>query len=437
VLVLGSLTAIGPLSMTLYLPALPQLAADLNGTDAMAQLTISSLVVGMAAGQLLTGPVSDRFGRRRPLLIGLGAYAISSLLCALAPNMTLLICVRLVQGLAGGAAIVIARTIVRDLFETDAVARVFSLLMLVTGVAPVAAPVLGGQLMRVTTWPGLFVALGVIGVLILAAATWGIEETLPPSARGAGGFAVAGRQFTVVLRDRRFVGFTCVLTLGTTAMFVYLSMSPFVLQREHGLSAEAFSFVFAATAVGFVAAGQCSAWLVGRRGATSTLRVGLVATFVASCAFLVAVRLDLGLPVVLPLLMVAVWGVALILPTSNALALDAHRSRAGTASGVMGLVQFGGSGTIVPLVALGGTHSALMASTMVVAVSLALLIALTFARDDRRVLRKQRGRRSDQQPDAGERGCPRAGRAQGFAGQDEDALRGSAGLRPEPARDER
>ncbi len=132
VLVLGSLTAVGPLSLTLYLPALPQLAADLDSSDATAQLTVSACMVGLAVGQLVSGPVSDRFGRRVPLLTGIGAYALSSLLCALAPDMRLLLVLRLLQGVAGGACIVIARTIVRDLFETDTVARVFALLMLVT-----------------------------------------------------------------------------------------------------------------------------------------------------------------------------------------------------------------------------------------------------------------------------------------------------------------
>ncbi len=272
VLVLGSLTAVGPLSLTLYLPALPELAADLGSTEAAAQLTISACMIGLAVGQLVSGPVSDRFGRRRPLLAGVAAYATSSLLCALAPDMLLLLLLRLLQGVAGGACIVIARTIVRDLFTTDTVARVFALLMLVTGVAPVAAPVLGGQLARVTAWPGLFVALGGIGCLLLGAAAWAIEETLPRSARSTSGVRVMGRQFAAVLRDPGFIGFTCVLALATTILLTHLSMSPFVLQGEYGLDPQAFSYAFAGTALAMVGVGQLGGWLVGRRGAVRTLR---------------------------------------------------------------------------------------------------------------------------------------------------------------------
>jgi DHA1 family bicyclomycin/chloramphenicol resistance-like MFS transporter len=380
VLVLGSLTAVGPLSLTLYLPALPQLAADLDSSDATAQLTVSACMVGLAAGQLLSGPVSDRFGRRLPLLTGIGAYAVSSLLCALAPDMRLLLVLRLLQGVAGGACIVIARTIVRDLFETDTVARVFALLMLVTGVAPVAAPVLGGQLVRLTSWPGLFVALGGIGCLIFVAAAWNIDETLPRGARSTSGVRVLGSQFGAVLRDPGFVGFTGILALATTILLTHLSMSPFVLQGQYGMSAQTFSYVFAATAVAMVIVGQFGGWLVGRRGAARTLRAGLTVTLLANGALLVAVVLGLSLAVLLPLLSLAVCGVSMILPNSNALALDAHRSRAGTASGVMGLAQFGVSGALVPLVASVGTTALVMSSTMVTAAALAVPLERLLAR---------------------------------------------------------
>ncbi|MCZ2857562.1 multidrug effflux MFS transporter [Blastococcus sp. VKM Ac-2987] len=380
VLVLGGLTAVGPLSLTMYLPALPQLAEDLDSTDALAQLTMTACMVGLALGQLVVGPLSDRYGRRRPLLLGGAAYTTSSFLCALAPDMVLLIGLRLVQGMAGGAGIVIARAIVRDRFDTDSVARVFALLLLVTGVAPVTAPILGGQLVRVTSWPGLFVALGVIGALTFAATALVVRESLPVEARDRGGFRATGRRFATVLRDGRFLGFAGVLALGTTLLFTYLSMSPFVLQERFGLSPQAFSYAFAATAVGMMAAGQLSAWLVGRRGAAWTLRAGLVTTATLNAVLVTAVVLGLGRSVVLPLLTAGVSCIPLVLSTSSALALDAHRARAGTATGLMGMAQFGISGTVAPLIAIGGTTPVLMVSTMACSAALALVVGLLLIR---------------------------------------------------------
>ncbi|MGY1723273.1 multidrug effflux MFS transporter [Blastococcus sp. SYSU DS0533] len=380
VLVLGALTAVGPLSLTLYLPALPQMADDLATTEAMVQLTMTACMVGLAFGQLLIGPVSDRYGRRRPLLIGVGAYAASSSLCALASDIGLLLGLRLVQGIGGGACIVIARAIVRDRFGTDDVARVFSLLLLVTGIAPVTGPLLGGQLVRLTSWSGLFVALGVIGAVILVAASWGLPESLPPGARGNGGLRATGGRFATVLRDPRFLGFTGVVALVTTVLFAYLSMSPFVLQGDYGLSVQAYSYVFAGSALGMMAAGQVGAWLVRRRGAAWTLRAGLVVGLALDCALVAAVVLGAGRPLVLALLVAAVSAVSLVLPSASALAVARHRSRAGTATGVLGLVQFGVSGGVAPLIAAGGTSPSLMVSTMACAAACALLIELLLAR---------------------------------------------------------
>jgi DHA1 family bicyclomycin/chloramphenicol resistance-like MFS transporter len=378
--VLGALSAFGPLSLDLYLPALPQLAADLRGTDAAAQLTMTACMVGLAVGQVVVGPVSDRYGRRWPLLIGVTVYALSSLLCALAPNMGVLIALRLVQGLAGAAGIVIARATVRDLYETGAAAHVFSLLLLVTGVAPVVAPIVGGQLLRITPWPGLFVALAGIGCVLLAGSAWVLRETLPPESRHSGGVRATGRQFASVLRDGRFLAFTAVLALGATVLFSYISMSPFVLQDDFGLSAQGFSYVFSANAVGLVLAGRISALLARGRGPTVALRTGLSVQLAASSALLVVVLLDAGLPVVLPILFLTVASYALVVPSATALGMEAHRSRAGTASGLMGLAMFGLSGALAPLVSLKGATPMLMASGMVVAGALALCIALSIPR---------------------------------------------------------
>jgi DHA1 family bicyclomycin/chloramphenicol resistance-like MFS transporter len=256
-------------------------------------------------------------------------------------------------------------------------------------VAPVVAPVVGGQLLRVTSWPGLFVALTGIGCVLLAGSAWVIRETLPPESRHTGGVRATGRQFATVLRDGRFLAFTAVLALGATVLFSYISMSPFVFQDDYGLSPQGFSFVFSANAVGLVIAGRIGAALVRRRGPTVALRTGLSVQLASSSALLLAVLLDSGLPVVLPILLVAVASYALVVPSATALGMEAHRSRAGTASGVMGLAMFGLSGALAPLVSLSGATPLLMASAMAVAGALALVITLAIPR-----------RGPDRQPDA-------------------------------------
>ena len=202
VLALAGLTALGPLSIDFYLPSLPRIAEELHGTASGAQLTLTACLAGLAAGQLVMGPLSDRFGRRGPLVVGMAAYIVASLLCALAPSMPVLVVLRLLQGLAGAGGIVIARAVVRDLYEGNAAVRFFSLLMLVMGLAPILAPVIGGQLVGVVGWRGLFGVLAGAGVVILAAVLAWVPESWPPERRAAGGVAQSLRSIGRLTRDR-------------------------------------------------------------------------------------------------------------------------------------------------------------------------------------------------------------------------------------------
>lgn len=371
-LLLGALSAFGPLSMDLYLPALPELAADLDATESAAQLTMTACMVGLAAGQLLWGPVSDRFGRRRPLLAGVAAWTVLALACAAAPSMAALVALRLVQGVAGGAGMAIARAVVRDRLDTDAAARAFSALILVLSVAPVVAPLLGGQLMQVTSWRGLFVALAAIGCVLLAAAVAGVPETLPPAARTTGGIRATAGQLAAVVADRRFLGFAAVVGLVGGTLFTYISMSPFVLQDGHGLSAQAFSLVFAANACGLVLAGRLNMAAVGRFGSRRMATAGLASLVLGAGGMTLVAALDGPLAALLPLLWLTVASVAVVMPNTTALALAPHGARAGAASGLLGLAQFGIGGVIGPLASLTGVTTALMAATMLAAAGCAL-----------------------------------------------------------------
>ncbi len=358
VLILGGLSAFGPLSIDMYLPGLPHLTHDLGATPSTGQLTLTACVLGLALGQLLAGPLSDNLGRRRPLLVGLAAYAVTSAVCALAPTIWALIALRFLQGLAGAAGIVIARAVVRDLYRGEAAAKMFALLMLVLGIAPVFAPLIGGQALRVMSWRGIFVVLAGIGLVLLAATAFGLRETLPPEKRHAAGLGSTLRTFGVLARDRSFMPYAAVFGLAFGAMFAYIAGSPFVLEDVYGVSPQVFSLIFAVNSASLIAATQVVHRLVDRYGSHALLRAGLAATSLAGLALVPAVLLDAGLGAVLPCLLVLVTGIGFMVPTSSALALEEQGWAAGSASALLGLGQFALAAAVAPLPGVAGQDTA-------------------------------------------------------------------------------
>jgi len=381
IVVLGGLTAVAPLSVDMYLPALPQLAGDLSTGTSTAQLTLTACVFGLALGQAVAGPLSDAWGRRRPLMIGLAAYAAASLLCVAAPNVQTLIALRLVQGMAGAAGIVIARAVVRDRYDGVAAARYFSTLMLVNGLAPILAPVLGGQLLRVTPWPGVFAVLAGIGVALLLAALAWLEESLPPERRAAGGLGATLRTFRSLLADRAFTGYTAALALSFAAMFAYISGAPFVLQDVFGLSPQAFSAVFGVNALGIVAAGQVGGRLAGRVPLRRLLGAGLAVEAAGAVALVSAVLAGAGLAAVLPALFLLVAAQGLILPNATALALSGRPPQvAGSASALIGVGQFAVGGAVAPLAGIAGPDTAVPMAVTIAVVAAGAVAAAVAAR---------------------------------------------------------
>src|SRR4051812_44578307 len=259
----------------MYLPGLPEMARSFHASASEAQLTLTACLVGLALGQIYAGPLSDRLGRRRPFIIGVAAYAAASLLCALAPSVYLLVLLRLVQGLSGAAALVISRAIVRDMYSGTAAARFFSMLMLVNGLAPILAPVFGGQLLKVTSWRGVFVTLAAIGLVLAVAAFVGLPETLSPERRRNDGVRATLRTLRMLFSDRVFVRYSLACGLAFAAVFSYIAGSPFVLEDVYGISPQVFSAVFAVNACGIVAASQLNRWLLGRFGLRTLLAAGL------------------------------------------------------------------------------------------------------------------------------------------------------------------
>ncbi|MFF3320256.1 Bcr/CflA family multidrug efflux MFS transporter [Streptomyces sp. NPDC003035] len=361
-LVLGGLTALPPLSMDMYLPALPEVTESLRAPAATVQLTLTACLAGMALGQLVVGPMSDRWGRRRPLLIGMIVYVAATAVCAFAPSAELLISFRLLQGLAGAAGIVIARAIVRDLYDGVEMARFFSTLMLISGVAPIIAPLIGGQILRITDWRGVFHVLAVIGVLLTVVVWKFLGETLPPERRHAGGVGEALRTMRGLLADRVFTGYMLAGGLAFAALFAYISASPFVVQEIYGASPQTFSLLFGLNSIGLVAVGQINGkLLVGRVSLDKVLGWGLSVILLASVALVLMTSGVFGRVGLAPIsagLFVLMSAMGLALPNTNAQALMRTPHAAGSASALLGTSSFLVGAVASPLVGIAGETTA-------------------------------------------------------------------------------
>lgn len=366
VLVLGFLTALGPLTIDMYLPSLPTITTDLHATAAAVQLTLTGTLFGLAFGQLLVGPLSDAVGRRTPLLIGTGVHVLASVLCVLAPNLATLGTLRVLQGLGAAAASVVAMAVVRDLFSGLAAARLFSRLMLVVGVAPILAPTVGGLVLGWTSWRGVFVVLTLVGAAIMAATAVVLPETLPAGARRNGGVRGTLRDYGRLLSDRVYVGLILVAGLAMAALFAYVSGSSFVFQDQYGLSEQQFAYVFAAGAVGLIGATQLNVRLLRRWTPQQILAFALLAGLAAGAVLLVFAATGFGglIGVLVPLWTV-LSTVGLAMPNAPALALNRHGEAAGTAAALLGAVQFGVGALAAPLVGVLGVGAVAMAVVVV------------------------------------------------------------------------
>lgn len=354
VTVLTLLTVFAPISMDIYLPALPALTRDLQATASAAQLTVSACLLGLAAGQLVAGPLSDRFGRRRPLLLGVMLFVVVSVLCALSPSIALLVTARFVQGLAGGVGVVIAQASGRDLYVGGQLLRYYGRLTVLGGLAAIVGPVLGGQLARVTDWRGVFLFLSGVGVLLLLACLLMARETLPAERRVTGGMAQTGRDMRQLLTDPLFLGAVLVTGFVNAALFAYLSGATFVLQDLYGLSPQGYSYAFALNSAGFMVCGFLASRAAERWSVRGTLLAGMVMVAVGAAGLLATAAAGLPLPVVLASLFLIVSGVAVTTPPATSLALSDYPEMSGTASSFLGVARFAFGGLAAPLVGLGG-----------------------------------------------------------------------------------
>ncbi|MDA8371651.1 MAG: multidrug effflux MFS transporter [Nocardiopsaceae bacterium] len=388
VLVLGMLTATGPLATDLYLPAFPQIAADLGASQARIQLTLTAAMLGLAVGQLVVGPMSDAWGRRGPLLVGVAVFTVASLLCMWVPSAVWFVVLRFVQGAAGAAGAVISRAVVRDLYEGDDAARFFSRLILVTGLAPLLGPVLGGQLLLLGPWQLSFLVLGGVSAVSFVVVFFVLPESLPRSERrpmNAVGLAV---RVWGLLRDVRFMGPALTLGLSFGMMFTYISSFSFVSQEGFGASAQQFSVIFAVNTVGLILGTQVNGFLIGRVEASRRLAAGLAGALVAVLVLggmaLAGVSGGGALVALTSVFFVMMFSVGFVFPNATTLAISSQVSAvAGTASALMGAMQFalgGGVASLAGMTASGEASLVSMAVVMVVAGGLAVVVFAGVAR---------------------------------------------------------
>jgi DHA1 family bicyclomycin/chloramphenicol resistance-like MFS transporter len=376
VLLLGSLIALGPLSIDLYLPALPDLTEDLSASPSSVQLTLTGILAGLALGQLVIGPLTDIYGRRRPLLVGIAVNVVTSLLCAVAPTIVVLDVLRVLQGVGAAAASVVAMAVVRDLFTGRAAAAVISRLVMVMGLAPVLAPSLGSAVLEVGSWRTVFVVLAGLGVLLGVLAVFALKETLPAERRAAPGLRTTLQGYGVLLRDPTLVGFMMVASLTMAAVFAYVSGASFVLQDGFGLDGRTFGLLFGVGAVALIVSSQVNVALLRRFSSGTILSTALTVAAVAGAVMLVNAVTGTGglLGIMIPVWVVMAM-VALCGPNATALALAEHGQRAGAAAALLGAAQFAVGAAIAPLTGLGEAGSAVpMAATIAGALFLAAVL---------------------------------------------------------------
>ncbi|MGW7441836.1 multidrug effflux MFS transporter [Kitasatospora sp. NPDC054795] len=384
---LGGIAALGPLTTDLYLPGLPAIADDLVAQPAAVQLTLTFSMLGVAAGQLLFGPLSDRYGRRRPLLAGLVLYTLASVACVFAPNLTVLIVGRFVQGAAGSAGLVIGRAVSRDRFQGVALLRFLASIALISGLAPILAPIIGAQLMRFTSWRGTFGVLTALGLLLTLVSFGVLRETLPPETRDRGGVGAALRTMGRLLRNLPFLGLALTSSLAFGALFGYISGSSTVLQDVYQVSPQTYSLLFGLNSFSIVVMTQVNGRVLAPRFTQRALMLGSLAAAVAAGAALVLLTTvwDFGLAGFCPPLFAMMGSLGVLLPNTAAQALGLVEPQvAGTASALLGTGNFLCGAVVAPLSSLGGRPSAvLLALVVLVCGVLATVAYLALCRPER------------------------------------------------------
>lgn len=364
IILLGALTALGPFTIDLYLPAFPVLEADFDTTAAAIQLTLTGTMIGFALGQLIVGPLSDKMGRRMPLLVVTALHVVASVAAAFAPSLELLSVARVLMGAGAAAGGVVAAAVVRDLFGGRRLVVMLSRLALVSGVAPVLAPLVGSALLLVMPWRGIFVVLAVYGAVMLVSAMIFIPETLPRARRQEKGATTVWQRYRSVFGDRVFIGVLIIGGMTFSGLFSYLSSSSFLFQITYELTPQEYGLLFAANSVGVVLGVQVASRLAARFGPQWVMAWSTAVLVAAASAIIVTDQLDLGMWGTVVPLFFFMTACGFTFPCVQVLALDRHGKAAGTAQSIIGATNFGVAGLISPLVGWIARDAGITATTM-------------------------------------------------------------------------
>ena len=382
-LFLGMMSAMAPLSTDMYLPALPEFTQDFGITASVAQLTLTMTMLGMATGQMIMGPVSDRYGRKRPLLFGMIVFALTAIGCALVKNITVFLILRFLMGFAGASGIVIARAIARDVAQGVELTRFFAILMMVNGLAPILAPVIGGQVLLFSDWRGVFVLLILVG-LVQTGATIVYRETLPRGQR-ISDLGASFRKFPALLHDRYFMGHCLTQCFVFGAFFSYLAGSSFLFQNIYQVTPQTFSYIFGGIGVGLLVCGMVPARLAGRVPDVSLLLISLIIPVIGAAALLAGFVLHAPIYYTISVLFVTIVPLSIMGAASFSLALSRQGKNAGSASALIGFAQMILGGLMMPLVGLFGADTAIpMGVIMLTGYTLGLLTFLVLVYPDHR-----------------------------------------------------
>lgn len=374
-ILLGLLAAMGPLTIDMYLPSFPIIAASFDTTASLVQVSLTACLLGIGLGQLLFGPMSDVFGRKKPLIYALLGYMIASVICMVSPTITAFIAARFLQGFAAAAGIVISRAIVRDSFSGRSLTKFFATLMLINNLAPILAPIFGGMILTFTEWKGIFGTLSIVGFVLCIVILTRFEDTLPAAKRVPSNFGHTIKNFKTLLTDRVFMGYALAQGFIMAGIFAYVAGTPFVYQNIYGVSPQAFSLLFGMNGIGLIIGTQTVGRLTGVLTELQFFKVGLGLSLTAGTFLLFAVLLDGPLVTVVIPIFFFVASIGVISASSFSLAMESQGHIAGSASALLGLLPFLLGSITAPLVGIAGEETAIPMGAIIFAAGLLAVLS--------------------------------------------------------------
>ncbi|WP_442600039.1 multidrug effflux MFS transporter [Neobacillus sp. D3-1R] len=374
-ILLGSLGLLGPFTIDMYLPSFPTIVNDYGTTASLVQISLTTCLLGLGLGQLIIGPMSDVQGRRKPLLIFLTLYLIASITCSFAPSIYLFIAARFIQGFAAAGGLVISRAIVRDIYSGRELTKFFSLLMLVGNLGPIVAPIIGGGVLAVTNWNGVFIVLAVVGLVLFLTVSVKLEESLPVEKRVPSNLTQVLKNFESLFKDREFLGYALTQGFIIAGIFAYVSGIPFVYQNIYGVSPQVFSLLFGVNGLALIIGTQSVGRLADIIPERTFLKFGLFLSTTAGAFLLAALLLKAPLLAVAIPIFFLVCSIGIIATTSFALAIETQGHIAGSASALLGLLPFVLGSITSPLVGVAGEYSAIPMGVVILTASLLALLS--------------------------------------------------------------